>query len=122
MVQDLQIILGAAPFVAAVTEPVVGDAEARRREQIVAVGVTRERAGLTHQRVDDVSVVHRVLVATHQPRQRIDVLVRVPDLDAVGEQPRFDRLADQATVHRIRVAVNVNQTARVHATRHLQTR
>jgi hypothetical protein len=122
MAQDLQIILDAAPLVAAFAEAVVGQAEPRRREQIVAVGVVRERARLADQRVDDVPVVHRVPVATHQPRQRVDQLVRVPDLDPVGEQPRLDRFADQPAVHRIHVAMNVNQAARIDATRHLQTR
>ena len=67
-------------------------------------------------------VVHRVPVATHQSRQRVDAPVRVPDLDAVGEQPRFDRLADQPAVHRVGVAVNVDQAAGVDAARHLQAR
>jgi hypothetical protein len=49
MLQDLQIVLGAAAFVAACTESVICDAESRRREQIIAVGVIRERAGLAHE-------------------------------------------------------------------------
>ena len=114
MVQELQITLG--------TEPIVGDAEPRRREQIVAVGVLGERARLANQRVDDVPIVHRVPVAAHQPRQRVDQPVRVPDLGAVGEQSRFDLFADQPTVHRIHVAVNVNQASRIDAAPHLQTR
>ena len=120
--QDLQIIFGTASLVVALAEPVVGDAKARGREQIVAVSVIRERARLADQRIDDVPIVDRVLVATHQPRQRIDVFVRVPDLDAVGEQACFDLFADQAAMHRVRVAVNVNQTAGVHTARNLQTR
>ena len=67
-------------------------------------------------------VIHRVPVAAHQARQRVDVLVRVPDLDAVGEEPCFDPLLDQPAMHRIRVAVNVNQAASVHAAPHLQAR
>jgi len=122
MVQDLQVALGAGPFVAALAEPVVGQAEARRREQIVAVGVLCERARLADQRVDDVPIVHRVAVATHQPRQRVNVLVRIPDLDAVGKEPGFDLLVDQPTMHRIDVAMNVNQAAGVDPARHLQAR
>ena len=120
--QDLQIIFGTASLVVALAEPVVGDAKARGREQIVAVSVIRERARLADQRIDDVPIVDRVLVATHQPRQRIDVFVRVPDLDAVGEEPGLDPLADQTTVHRIHVAVDVDEAARIHAARHFQTR
>ena len=121
MVQDLQVVLGADPFVA-LAEPVVSQAKASRREQIVAVRILCERARLADQRVDDVPIVHRVAIATHQTRQRVDVLVRVPDLDAVGEEPRFDPFLDEPAVYRIRVAVNVNQTAGVDAAPHLQTR
>lgn len=67
-------------------------------------------------------VVHRVSVAPHQSRQRVDAPVRVPDLDPVGEQPRFDGFADQPAVHRIHVAMNVDQAASVHLARHLQAR
>ena len=122
VVQDLQVILDAASHVAALAEAVVRDAEPRRRKQIVAVGVVRERAGLADQRVDHVPVVHRVPVAAHQTRQRVDASVRVPDLDAVGEQPRFDPFANEPTVDGIHVAVNVNQAAGVHLARHLQAR
>ena len=122
MVQNLQIILGAAPFLPAVAEAVVGQAKARRREQIVAVSVMRERTGFADQRVDHVPIVHRRTIPTDQSRQRVDVLVGVPDFHAVGEQPGFDLFTDQAAMHGIDVAVDVNQAAAVHATRHLQTR
>jgi hypothetical protein len=122
MVQDLQIVPGAAPLVAARAEPVVGQAEARGRKQIVAVGVVRERGGLADQRIDDVPVVHRMAIPAHQPRQGVDLLVRVPDLDAVGEEPGFDFFADEPAVHRIGVAVNVNQAASVDAAGDFQTR
>jgi hypothetical protein len=121
VVQDLQVVLGPEPFVAAFAEPVVGQAEPRRREQVVAVGVMRERARLADQRIDDVAVVDRVPVAADQPRQRVNVPVRVPDLDAVGEQPGFDLLADEPAVDRIRVAVNVDQAAGIDPAGHLQT-
>jgi hypothetical protein len=49
VIEDLQIILGAAAFVAALAEPVVSNAEVRRREQVVPIGVVRERAGLAHE-------------------------------------------------------------------------
>jgi hypothetical protein len=122
MMQDLQVVLGAAAFVAAFAKPIVSDAKTRRREQIVAVRVIREGARLAHERIDDVPIVHGMLVAAHQARQRVDVLVGVPDLDAVGEQPGLDLFAPQTTVHRIGVAVNVNQATGVDAAGHLQTR
>jgi hypothetical protein len=122
MMEHLQIFPGAVPFVAAGAEAVVGHAEPRRREQIVAVGIVRERARLADQRVDDVPVVDGVPVAAHQPRPRFHTPVRVPHLDAVGIEPRFHPLTDQPAVYRIRVAVNVNQAAAIDAATHLQTR
>ncbi len=122
VVQKLQIIFNAAAFVAAFAEAVVSQAEPRRREQIVAVGVVRERARLADQRVDHVPVVHRVAVAPHQPRQRVDQPVRVPDFNPIGKEPGFHLFADQPAVHRIDVAVNVDQAAGVHPARHLQAR
>jgi hypothetical protein len=122
VVQDLQVVLGAEPFVAAVAEPVVGQAEPRRREQVIAVGVVGERPRLPHERIDDVPVVDRVPVAADQPRQRVDVPVRVPHLDPVGEQAGLDGLADQPAVDRVGVAVDVDQAAGVDPARHLQAR
>lgn len=122
MVQDLQVVLGAAPFVAAGAEPVVGQAKTRRREQILAISVMRERAGFTHQRIDDVPIVNRRAVPADQARQRIDELIRVPDLDAVGEEPGFDLFTDEPTMHRIDVALKVNQAAGIDPAGHLQAR
>jgi len=120
--QDLQIVLGAPAVVAALAEPVVGDAKPRGREQVVPVGVVGERPGLAHQGIDDVPVVHRVLVAADQPRQGVDVPVGVPDLDAVGEQARLDLFAHETTVHRVGVAMDVDQAAGVDPAPHLQAR
>lgn len=64
LVQDLQVVFGAAPFVAALAEPVIGEAEARGRKQILAISVLRERTGFAHERVDDVAIVHGMSVAT----------------------------------------------------------
>jgi hypothetical protein len=49
VIENLQIILGAAAFVAAFAKPVVSDAETRRREQIVAIRVIGEGTGLAHE-------------------------------------------------------------------------
>jgi len=122
MVQNLQIVLGAQPVVAALAEAVVGQAETRRREQIVAISVIRKRTRLTDQRIDDVPIVNRRTVPAHESRQRVDALVRVPDLDAVGEQPGLDLFADQAAVHRIGVALQMNQAAAIDTAEQLQAR
>lgn len=109
--QQTQVLLRADPLAVSLDQPIEGQAEPAGREQILAVPVVRECARLANQRVDDVPVLHRVLVTTHQPRQRVGEPVRVPDFNAVGEQPGLDRLADQPTVNRVRVAIDVNQTA-----------
>jgi hypothetical protein len=120
--QDLQIVLGATAFIAAGAEAIVSNAEARRGKQIVAVGVIGEGARLAHQRIDDMPIMHGMLIAAHQARQRVHLLVGVPDLNAVGEQPGFNLVTNEPTVHRIGVALNVDQAARINATTHLQAR
>jgi hypothetical protein len=120
--QDFQILPGAVAFAASGTEPVVGHAEPRRRKQFVAVGIVGKRARLADQRVNDVPVVDSVPVAADQPRPCFHTPIREPHLDAVGIEPRFHPLTDQPAVHRIRVAVNVNQAAAVDAAAHFQTR
>jgi hypothetical protein len=103
-----------------VLQPVVGHAKAAVGEQVLAITVVVEGARLAHQLVDDVPVVDRVLVAPDQPRQRVHLGSRVPDLHTFGMQPGFDFLADQTAVHRVGVAVDVDQAARVHAHRQPQ--
>jgi hypothetical protein len=122
VMQKLRVLLGAEAFVASGTESVIRQAEPRRREEILAVGVGGERPRLADQRVDDMSVVNRVPVPAHQSRQGIYLPIGEPDFDAVGEEPRFDLLANQATVNRIGVAMQVNRTSRVHPTADFQTR
>lgn len=121
MLENAEIVLGPDALAPFVPQSVVGQAEPTVGEQVVAVAVVRERARLTHQAVDDVPVVDRVPVAAHQPRQRIDPRVRVPHLDPVGVQAGLDLPADQPTVHRIGVAVDVDQAARIDATVQPQT-
>ena len=120
VVQHRQVFLGLPTLVEGLSEAVVGQAEARRREEVVAVCVVRERARLTHQRVDDVSIMHRVLVPPDQSRQRVGELVRVPDLDPVRVQPSLHPLADQSAVYRVDAAVNVDQAAGIDSAPHLE--
>lgn len=118
--QQRQVFLGLSAFVELFTEAVVGQAEPRGREQIVAVCVVRERSRLSHQRVDHMPVMHRVLVPTDQPRPRVSEFVRVPDLHAVGMKPSFHPLADQSAVYRVGAAVNVDETSRIDSATHLE--
>ena len=118
-VQDRQVFFGLPAFVEPFPEAVVGQAEARGREEVVAVRVVRERPRLADQRIDDVAVVHRVLVPAHQARQRVGELIREPDFDPVGVEPGLHPLADQPAVHRIDAAVEVDQAPGIDAAPHL---
>ncbi len=118
--QQRQVFLGLSAFVELLTEAVVGQAEPRGRKQIVAVGVVRERSRLPHQRVDHMSVMHRVLVPTDESWQRVGEFVRVPDFHAVGEESGFDPFTDQSAMHRVGAAVNVDQASRIDSARHLE--
>jgi hypothetical protein len=104
-----------------VLQPVVGDAKPAVGEQVLAIAVVVKGARLAHQLVDDMPVVDRVLVAPHQPRQRVHLSSRVPDFHTLGVQPGFNFLADQTAVHRVGVAVNMDQASLVHAHAQPQT-
>jgi hypothetical protein len=113
VLKDSQVFLGPRPFALFLAEPVVGHAEAAGREQILAVAILGKRSRLADQRVDDVPVLHLVLVPPDQSRQRVHTVVRVPHLDPIGEESGLDRFADEPTVHRVRVAVDVDEAARI---------
>jgi hypothetical protein len=96
-------------------QPVVDQAEAARREQLVAVAIAGERSRLTHQPVDDVPVDDPLLAPATQTRQALDQALGVPDLDVVGVQAGLDPFPDQPAGHRVGVAADVNGAARIHA-------
>jgi len=112
--QEAQVLLGPGPLAVLVPQPVVGDAEAAGREQVLAVAVVGERPRLADQRVDDVPVLDGVLVPAGQSGQRVHQAFGVPHFDPVGVQPGLDRHADQPAVDRVGVAVDVDEAARVH--------
>ncbi len=120
MVQQRQVLLGLLALVEMLAEAVIGQTEAGGREQVVAVCVVGERTWLTHQRIDHVPVMYRMLVPTDQSRQHVHLCVGVPDLDPIGIQPRFDALADQPAMHRVAVAMHVDQASRIDATMYLE--
>jgi hypothetical protein len=113
VVQQAQVLLGPDPLAVHLDQPVEGHAEPAGREQVLAKAVVCECARLAHQGVDDVPVLHRVLVPTDQSGQCVHEPLRVPQFDAVGEQAGLDRLTDQSAVNRVRVAVDVDQAARI---------
>jgi hypothetical protein len=103
-----------------VVQPVVGDAKTAVGEEVLTITIILKGARLAHQLVDEVPVVDGVLVTPHQPRQRVHLGSRVPDFHTIGIQPSFDVGADQTAVHRVGVAVDVDQAPRVHAHRQSQ--
>jgi hypothetical protein len=115
-VQDLQIFL-ARTFRLLSQQSVIGQPEAARREQIVAVTVVGEGAGLTHQPVDDVPVVDAMFASTTQPRQPFHLLLGVPHFEVVGVQAHLDPFADQPAGHRIGVIADVDRAATIHTHR-----
>jgi hypothetical protein len=106
--EDLQVFLdrAAGPLV---LQGVVGHAEPAGGEHRVAVAVFLERAGLAHQPVDDVAVVDPVLATATKPRQAIDLLGAVPDVETIDPDVHIDFFADQTTGQRIDVATDVDR-------------
>jgi hypothetical protein len=116
-VQDLQILLDRTLRLLG-QQPVVGQPEAARREQVVAVAVVGEGARLAHQPVNDVPVLDALLAAATQARQAFHLLWGVPNVEVVGMEARLDPFADQPARDRVRVAANVDRAAAIHAHRH----
>jgi hypothetical protein len=101
---------------------VIGDAEDARGKQVLAIPILSERAGLAHQPVDDVPVVHQVLVPSPESRQLFDELLRVPHFHMFRVQPYVYFLTDQPARHHVAVPLHVNQAALVHSTSQPLTR
>jgi hypothetical protein len=94
-------------------QSVIGQPEAARREQIVAVAVVGEGARLAYQPVDDVTILDPMFAPTAQPRQPFHLFLGVPHFEVVGVQTHFDPFADQPARHRIRVAADVKGAAAI---------
>lgn len=109
-VQNLQVFPHRSPR-PLFTQHVIGQAKPRRRKQFFAITIVLERARLADQRVDHVPIVDAMLATSPQPRQRVDALLAIPDLQLFGVQPHVHRLADQAAVDRVSVVLDMNQTA-----------
>jgi hypothetical protein len=116
-VQDLQIFLGRTLRLLR-QQPVVGQPEAARREQVVVVAVVGESARLAHQPVDDVPVFDAMLAAATQTRQAFHLLLAVPDVEVVGVDADLDPFADQTAGHRVGVAADVDRAAAIHTDPH----
>jgi hypothetical protein len=96
-------------------QPVIDQAEAAGRKQLVPIAVVGERPRLAYQPVDDVPVVDAVLTPATQPGTAFDQALAVPDLDVVGVQASLHPFADQAAGHRVGVAADVDGAPRIHS-------
>lgn len=114
-VQDAKVLLVRRRRVLAY-QRVICHAKYARRKQLLAIAVLGKRSRLAHQPVDDVPVVHLVLVAATQARQTLDQLLRVPHFQVFRVQPHLYLHADQPARHHVAVPLYVNQAALVHAT------
>jgi hypothetical protein len=94
---------------------VIGQAEDARRKQFLPIPILRKRSRLAQQPVDDVPVVHQVLVPSPQPGQPFDELLRVPHFQVFRIQLHVHLLADQPARHHVTVPLHVNHTALIHA-------
>jgi hypothetical protein len=113
-VQDAQI------FTVGIGRPlldqrIVSHAKMARGEQFLAIAIVSEGAGLAHQPVDDVPIVDAMFVASAQPRQVLDLLLRVPHFKVFHEEANLDLFADQPAGHGIAVAIDVDQAAAIDA-------
>ena len=100
-------------------QQVVGGAETAGREQLLAVAVVGQGAGLADQRVDHVPVIDPLFLPPAQPRQRLHQLLPVPHFQVLHVDAHLDTDADQATVHRVGVVLHVDGAAACH--RYTQT-
>lgn len=116
-VQDPQVLLDGTLGVL-LDQPVIDQAEAAGREQLLAVAVAGQRPRLTHQPVDDMPVVDAMLAPSTQSRQAFHKLLGVADLKVIGVHTRLDPLADQATGHRVGVAADMDGAAAIDTHRH----
>ena len=112
-IQDTQVLPGRTPRLL-LDQPVIGHAEAARREQLLTVAIAGERPRLAHQPVDDVPVGDPVFAPPTQPRQALHQALGVPDLDVVGVQPGLHPFPDQPAGHRVGVAADVDGAATIH--------
>ena len=121
MLENSQVLLGPELVAVDFAQLVVRHAESTIGEQILAIPVVGERPRLADQRVDDVPILNLGLLPADQPRQRVHEPIRVPHLDPIGIKAGLDRFADQTTVHRVGVAVDVDQAARIDPTLDAET-
>jgi hypothetical protein len=83
-------------------------AESARRKQVGAVAVAGKRPGLTHQPVNDVSVIDGVFVSAAQPWRGHLQLLRVPHLDRLNADAHLYPFPHQTRRHRIGIVLHAD--------------
>lgn len=68
VMQDPQILASRSLFDTLGPQSVIGEPKSTRPEHVLAIAVVLERPRLADQLIDDVTVVHGVLVTSHKPR------------------------------------------------------
>jgi hypothetical protein len=110
--EDFQVLLDRAAR-PPVLQHVVGDPEPAGRKHRVAVAVLLERSRLAHQPVDDVAVLDAVLAPATKPRESVQFLGSVPDVERFGPDVNVNLFADQTTRQRVDIAADVDRAPRV---------
>jgi hypothetical protein len=93
---------------------VIGPPIDHRRVQVLAIHVPRERPRLAHQPVDHVPIIDPMLRLASQPLHRLHQRARIPHLDLLRTDPRFQPFPDQPRRHRVRVLLHLDRAALTH--------
>jgi len=93
------------------TQQVVRNAKMAAGKQVFSIQIVLKGAGLSHQRVDHVSIIDRMLADPNQSRDPTSQRIGVPDFNAVDINDNVNRVTDQPAVNRVDVAFHLNRTA-----------
>ena len=93
------------------TKPIVGEAKVAAREHLFAKTIVGERTGLSHQRIDHVTVVDARGLLANETLHRLNQAAPMSDRDCLGANSNVDFHSDQATGHGVRVGSNVDRRA-----------
>jgi hypothetical protein len=109
--QDLQIHLVGNLLAVMPREQVIGESKVAAREHLFAVPVTSERAGLSYQRIDHMTIVDAGGLLASESRHRLNHVPLVRHRDCLGADSHIDFSSDQATGYRVSVSANVDRRA-----------
>ena len=92
-------------------EQVIGEPKVAAREHLFAVPVISERAGLSHQRVDHMTIVDAGGLFADESLHRLNEVPLVRHRDRLGADSHIDFSSDQATRYRVSVGANMDRRA-----------